>query len=399
MRGDFIRMTYEELCDFEVLYAAYLAARKGKRKKRRTAEFEANLLDNLQSILMDLSGGTYLPGEFERFKIFEPKERDIEAPAFKDKVVLHAITDNGLYDAITTGFVRNNCANQKGKGTTDAVIRLKQCLVRYYAEYGTADGWVLKCDIRHFFASIDHDIIKAKLRRVFEKRGLDMRIYDLLVVYIDKTDGLPLGYQTSQLFALLMLDGLDHYIEEQRGFKYHVRGMDDFCIIANDKADLKALLREIEREAGDLKLELNSKTAIFPLRCGLDFLGYHHYLTDSGAVIQKLRRSSIKRIRARVKRWRHDYAEGKITAEEIRERFLAWDAHAAFGDSYSLRLKYAKQVSEIIGEPIKIHRKLNSTRAQREARRAKQDRCIASKKQRAFAQQAGYRSPDTPPWE
>ena len=182
-------MTYEELCDFEVLYAAYLAARKGKRKKRRTAEFEANLLDNLQSILMDLLDSTYLPGEFERFKIFEPKERDIEAPAFKDKVVLHAITDNGLYDAITTGFVRNNCANQKGKGTADAVIRLKQCLVRYYAEYGTADGWVLKCDIRHFFASINHDIIKAKLRRVFEKRGLDMRIYDLLVVYIDKTDG------------------------------------------------------------------------------------------------------------------------------------------------------------------------------------------------------------------
>ena len=130
MRGDFIRMTYEELCDFEVLYAAYLVARKGKRKKRRTAEFEANLLDNLQSILMDLLDGTYLPGEFERFKIFEPKERDIEAPAFKDKVVLHAITDNGLYDAITTGFVRNNCANQKGKGTADAVIRLKQCLVR-----------------------------------------------------------------------------------------------------------------------------------------------------------------------------------------------------------------------------------------------------------------------------
>ena len=118
-------MTYEELCDFEVLYAAYLVARKGKRKKRRTAEFEANLLDNLQSILMDLLDGTYLPGEFERFKIFEPKERDIEAPAFKDKVVLHAITDNGLYDAITTGFVRNNCANQKGKGTADAVIRLK----------------------------------------------------------------------------------------------------------------------------------------------------------------------------------------------------------------------------------------------------------------------------------
>lgn len=226
-----------------------------------------------------------------------------------------------------------------------------------------------------------------------------MRVYELLMIYINKTDGLPLGYQTSQLFALLMLDGLDHYITEQRGFKFYVRGMDDFCVIANDRAELKALLKDIKREAGELKLELNSKTAIFPLRCGLDFLGYHHYLTESGAVIQKLRRSSIKRIQARIKRWRHDYAEGKITAEKIRERFMAWDAHAAFGDSYSLRTKYAEQVSKIIGEPIQVHRKLNSTRAQREARRERQNRFIDRKKQRAFARDAGFRDPNIPPWE
>lgn len=394
-----MQMTYESICDFEVLYAAYLAARKGKRKKRRTAEFESNLLDNLQAILEQLSAGIYWPGEFDRFKIFEPKERDIEAPAFRDKVVLHAITDNGLYDAITSSFIQNNCANQRGKGTAYAVIRLKQCLVRYYAEYGTSDGWVLKCDVRHFFASIDHDVIKAKLLRVFEKHNLDMRVYELLMIYINKTDGLPLGYQTSQLFALLMLDGLDHYITEQRGFKFYVRGMDDFCVIANDKVELKALLKDIKREAGELKLELNSKTAIFPLRCGLDFLGYHHYLTESGAVIQKLRRSSIKRIQARIKRWRNDYSEGKITAEKIRERFMAWDAHAAFGDSYSLRTKYAEQVSKIIGEPIQVHRKLNSTRAQREARRERQNRFIDRKKQRAFARDAGFRDPNIPPWE
>ena len=140
-------MKYEEICDFAVLYAAYVAAREGKRKKRRTVEFEENLLENLRDILDDLIAGTYQPGEFERFKIFEPKERDIEAPAFKDKVVLHAVTDNGLYDAITRSFVRNNCANQTGKGTADAVIRLKTCMVRYYAQYGTAEGWILKCDI------------------------------------------------------------------------------------------------------------------------------------------------------------------------------------------------------------------------------------------------------------
>ena len=307
-------MTYEEICDFETLYTAYLAARKGKRKKRRTLEFEENLLENLKDISDDLSNGVYQPGEFERFKIFEPKERDIEAPAFKDKVVLHAVTDNGLYDAITRSFVRNNCANQKGKGTADAVIRLKTCMVRYYAQYGTAEGWILKCDIHHFFASINHDVLKGKLLKVFEKRGLDMRIYDLLCIYIDKTEGLPLGYQTSQLFALLMLDALDHYIEEERGFRFHVRGMDDFVVIGRYKEDLVKLLKDIKRETGKIGLELNSKTAIFPMRNGVDFLGYHTYLTETGAVVQKLRKTSIQRIRKRIKRWLHDYAEGKITA-------------------------------------------------------------------------------------
>src|SRR5699024_7156172 len=113
-----------------------------------------------------------------------------------------------------------------------------------------------------------------------------MRIYDLLMVYIDKTEGLPLGYQTSQLFALLMLDALDHYIEEERGFRFHVRGMDDFVVIGRYKEDLVKLLKDIKRETGKIGLELNSKTAIFPMRNGVDFLGYHTYLTDTGAVVQ-----------------------------------------------------------------------------------------------------------------
>lgn len=391
-------MTYEEICDFETLYTAYLAARKGKRKKRRTLEFEENLLENLKDISDDLSNGVYQPGEFERFKIFEPKERDIEAPAFKDKVILHAVADNGLYDAITSSFVRNNCANQRGKGTADAVIRLKQCFVRYYAQYKTADGWILKCDIRHFFASIDHDILKAKLRKVARKHDIDPRIYDLLCVYIDKAEGLPLGYQTSQLSALLMLDALDHYIEEELGFRFHVRGMDDFVVLAPTKEDAVRLLDTIRKAVHDSKLELNKKTAIFPMRNGVDFLGYHTYLTETGAVVQKLRKTSIQRIRKRIKRWLHDYAEGKITAEKIKSSFLAWDAHAAFGDTYALRQKYAKEVGEIIGEPIRIHKKINSTRIQREKRREKQYRCIEAKRRRQFAMQAGYSRPGVPPW-
>lgn len=100
----------------------------------------------------------------------------------------------------------------------------------------------------------------------------------------------------------------------------------------------------------------------------------------------------------RIKRWRYEYAEGKITAEKIKSSFLAWDAHAAFGDTYALRQKYAKEVGEIIGEPIRIHKKINSTRIQREKRREKQYRCIEAKRRRQFAMQAGYSRPGVPPW-
>ena len=275
-------MEYETICSFETLYAAYLRARRGKRKKLRTQRFEANALESLYEIAEQLKDGSYRPGAFEHFKVYEPKERDIEAPAFEDKVVLHAVTDNGLYDAITSRFIRNNCSNQKGKGTADAVIRLKQCFVRYYARYKTTSGWVLKCDIRHFFASIDHNVAKAKLLAVCEKHGIDPRIYELLCRYIDNSpQGLPLGYQTSQLLALLMLDALDHAVTETLGFPLYVRGMDDFVVIAHNKQDLQTLLREIRRLTGSIGLELNEKTAIFPLENGVDFLGFHTYFTKA----------------------------------------------------------------------------------------------------------------------
>ena len=275
-------MTYEEMCAFEVLYRAYLSARSGKRSKAGTAQYEANALACTDKLSRKLLNRTYAPSNFETFFVYEPKKRLVQAPAFVDKVVLHAATDNVLYDAITHSFIRDNHASQKGKGTHDGLMRLKQHMAEYYRRTGSADGWVLKCDVRKFFDSIDHNILKAKLRALFLKRGVDMAFYDLLCIYIDKTDGLPLGYQTSQLLALLFLDEFDHYVQEVRGFRYYGRYMDDFYIIARTKKELQELLQDVERWMDDLRLELNEKTGIFPLRNGIDFLGFHSYLTETG---------------------------------------------------------------------------------------------------------------------
>lgn len=395
-------LTYEEMCQFETLYKAYLTARKGKRNKAGTAQYEANALACTEKLSRLLLSKTYRPSKFEIFKVYEPKERDVQAPAFVDKVVLHAATDNILYDAITKGFIRDNYSSQKGKGTHDGLMRLKLQMVTYFRRYGTTEGIVVKGDIRHFFASIDHRKLKRALKRLFIRRGLDMELYDLLCIYIDASDGLPLGYQTSQLFALLFLDEFDHWIKEEKGCELYGRYMDDFYIIVRTKEEARRLLAEIREFIADLGLELNQKTGIFPLRNGIDLLGFHSYLTESGGVVQKLRKDGIERIQSRIRYWREAYPAGEITKEKIIDQFQGWDAHAAHGDTYALRQKYAEQVGEIIGEVPKIHRKLNSTKEVRARRRAKQERCIRKKTGApvsfALPVLEGPRPDDIPPW-
>ena len=191
------------MCAFEVLYNAYLEARKRKRKKAGTAQYEANVLVCTEKLSHILSTKKYKPSKFEVFPVFEPKKRLVQAPAFVDKVVLHAVTDNVLYEALTKSFIRNNHASQKQKGMHDGLDRLKWAMIDYYRKNGTTEGWVLKCDVHHFFASIDHDLLKQKLWAIMEKRGIDPQFFELMCTYIDSTEGLPLGYQTSQLLALM----------------------------------------------------------------------------------------------------------------------------------------------------------------------------------------------------
>lgn len=395
-------MTYEELTSFTVLYEAYLTARKGKRKKNGTAEYEANALACTHRLQCLLREHRYKPSKFEVFTVYEPKKRLIQAPAFVDKVLLHAVVDNVLYDLLCHSFIRDNCASQKKKGTHDALGRLKMQMARYYRRHGTADGWVLKGDVRHFFASIDHDKLKKKLRAIFVKHGADLMIYDLLCIYIDASDGLPLGYQTSQLLALMFLDDFDHYVVETLGYSDYGRYMDDFHVIAETKDELRVLLGKINAWMADVGLELNEKTCIHPLKNGIDYLGFHTYLTESGAVVQKLRQDNIDRINARVKSWKRDYPLGRITKERIIEKFRGWDAYAAYGDTYALRLKYARIVSEIIGEEIKPRRKISSTQEARGARLNKQARHIYRKRHPECGGPADFRNEpapdDVPPW-
>ena len=374
-------MKFSEICTFAVIYAAYLAARRGKRSRAATAHYEVRLLENIVNLVYILKTKIYRPGVFRVFYVYEPKKRLVQAPAFVDKVVQHAIVDNLLYDRITRSFILDNYASQKNKGLHFGLDRLKGFFTDYWNKHHTAEGWVLKCDVRHFFASIDHDKLKEKLKKL----DLEPVVYDLLCIYIDCSDGLPLGYQTSQLFALLFLDDFDHFVKEQLHIQYYGRYMDDFYIICSDKRKLQCILRDVRALMDSYGLELNQKTAIFPLRNGIDFLGFHSYLTDTGAVIQKLRRDSSKRMKNKIKYWETAYPAGEVTKQEILRSFDAWDAHAAHGETYSLRRKYADRLEKLLDCKIPIHRKINSNKLARDRRRARQCRCIYKVQRKALS--------------
>ena len=372
-------MNYEQLCSFEVLYAAYKTARQGKREKQGAAQYEANALACTARLSRLLLSGAYKPGKFEVFTVYEPKKRLVQAPAFVDKVVQHAIVDNILYEAITSSFIQDSYASQVWKGMHVGLNRLKEQMQDYFQkrkghdeaarraaglpprppeQWDYADGWILKADVHHFFASIDHNILKEKLRR----KVADDRVFALMCTYIDSTDGLPLGYQTSQLLALMYLDEFDHWVKETLHARYYGRYMDDFYIIHEDKAYLKKCLVEIRERMDELKLELNGKTAIFPLKNGINFLGFHTYLDSGGAVVMKLRRDSIRRMKDRIKGWKEDFPAGKISREKIVVCWKAWDAHAAHGDTYALRQKMAAEVSAIIGVRLTARRKIRKSK-------------------------------------
>ena len=326
-------MYYERIYDFDNLYKAFLLARRGKRWKHAVAKFEVNLVENLIRLQDELKSNTYKPGEYYTFKVYEPKERDVMTNAFRDKVVQHSLCDNALEPLTIKHLILDNAASQRGKGTHFALDRLENAMHSFYRRYGTK-GWVLKCDIRKYFYSIPHDYLKQVLRPLIPEDDL----WWLICMIIDSTDdpGIPIGNQSSQLLAVLALSPLDHFIKEKLQIKYYGRYQDDFYLIHHDKEYLKQCLRDIQSFLKPKDMVLNQKTQIFPLKNGLDFLGFHFYLTESGKVVRKLRHRSKTKMVKKLRKFRKLLDEGNISMETINQSYQSWRGHAKHGDCYHL---------------------------------------------------------------
>ncbi len=313
---------FEEICSFENLLKAAKKAQRGKRFKKPTAEFNLRLEEELLELQKELKEQTYRTGRYKQFLIYDPKRRLISALPYRDRVVQHALC-NIIEPIFDSGLIFDAYACRKDKGSHRAVDR--------FTLYCRKSKYALKCDIKSYFASIDHDI----LFEMIKKKIKDPDALWLIKLIIDSTPppGIPIGNLASQIFANLYLDGLDHYLKEIVKCKHYIRYMDDLIVFDNDKNKLGGIKNAIRGYLRGLKLELHpNKSQIYLTAKGIVFLGYKIYPTHRLVI-----RQNVKRLRDRIKKYFKLLKLKLITPQKIICSIQSWLGYALHADSFNLR--------------------------------------------------------------
>ncbi len=300
-------MKYEEIFTYHNLYKAHMKVRKNRLWKKEVMEFELNKAYEINKLFDELRKKTYKISPYRTFKIYEPKERRVDATSYRDRVVQSCFVDNYLSPLLEKHLIYDNAACRTGKGTDFARLRLKRFMLK---ESKRGDNvYVLTYDIHHYFESIDHDVLKNKLKKLID----DDEIFAFVSMIIDsfnkeENKGLPLGNQTSQAFALYYLDKFDRIIKEKYSIHSYTRYMDDGVIMSSDKTKLRTLLSSLEKELDDIKLSFNPKrTRIYPLKEGITYLGFTYRIVGSNKIVAKMAKGKRKRLISYLNRYAHPH--------------------------------------------------------------------------------------------
>lgn len=321
------RHLWPQITSFETLHAAYLKARKGKRYTAGVLRFSAGLEERLLELQEELRERRYRISEYHRFNVYEPKKREVASLPFRDQVVQHALIAV-IEPVFDKRLIYDSYACRVGKGNHAGADRITGWLRRAHRMW--SETYVLKADVKSYFASVDHDVLKKLFRRRIACDGA-LWLTDLFVDSwnAESGRGIPIGNLTSQLYANIYLHELDRFVKYDLRVKFYLRYMDDFVVIGSDKTELNVLRAQIDRFLQEhLKLRLNSRTSVFPEDQGIDFLGYRIWRTH-----RLLRKRSVKRMRRWIRAWR----KGKVYTEEIEASVAAWLGHAEHADTYNLQ--------------------------------------------------------------
>jgi len=327
---------YSNIYDFKNLHQAYLRAGRCKRYNLSVLQFSSKLEEELIVLQNELIWKSYHPSPYREFYVNDPKKRLIMAPAFRDRVLHHA-AHNIISPLFEKKFIYDSYACRINKGTHAGVDRLHHFLRVTQKRWSTT--YCLKCDIHSFFPSVRHDKLKQMIRKTIRCKDT-LWLLDLIIdSVLNGEPGIPLGNLTSQLFANIFMDDLDHFVKEQLRLIYYIRYMDDFVILLNNKRRLEEIKREIACFLCLKGLVLNSKTSIFPIKQGIDFLGYRIWPTH-----RLLRKSSIRRAKRKYRAFARRYKNGEISKDKIKQSLMSWLGHAGHCNSYNTR----KQVTDAL---------------------------------------------------
>lgn len=286
---------YKDIISVDNLLLAWQEFIKGKRNKKDVQIFSLNLMDNILQLYYDLKNKNYRHGSYQQFRIHDPKKRTIHKASVRDRLLHHAVY-RILYPFFDKTFISDSFSCRKGKGTHRAINKFRE--YGYIAsKNNTKTCWILKCDIKKFFASINQDI----LVNILEKYILDEDIVKLLkeIILSFEPDGLPLGNLTSQLFANVYLNELDQFIKHKIKSKYYIRYADDFIVLSESRIYLENMIPLINDFLRDkLKLEIHkNKIFVETLNSGVDFLGWVNFF--GYRILRKTMRKRILKILAR----------------------------------------------------------------------------------------------------
>jgi len=332
---------WPELVSFENLYHAYRLARRGKRDRPQVERFEFRREQELGRLQRELMDGTYRPGGYRTFMLHDGKPRLISAAPFRDRVVHHAFC-NVVEPIFEQRFIHDSYASRTGKGTHAAIRR--------YQEFARGKAYVLKCDVRKFFPSVDHALLQERLaRKIKDRRVLELARAiiagsnpqepvpgffpgDDLFTQLERRRGLPIGNQTSQFFGNVFLDALDHFVKAELRCRCYLRYVDDFVLLDDDPRRLAAWRDAVEAFLLTQRLWLHPRRrTISSTQDGLRLLGYRVWPSRV-----ELTRDSVVKFRRRMRRYQQSFARGELSVESVTQRVQSWLGHArlASGERY-----------------------------------------------------------------
>lgn len=365
---------YDKILDIEnIKYVYDKSVRRNTKNKSKIERFEQNYVSNLLYIKQVLEKRKYIPGKYNIFIIMEPKIRLIMSQNIIDKIINHLVSKYFLVEIFDKTLIDGNVATRKGKGNNYGLKKL----TKYLQKNVDKDLYILKFDIKKYFFNLDHQIIKKLIR----KKIKDPDVLNILDLIIDSTDeeyvnkeikklkrntirkileknislndkqkiindiksipeckkgiSLPIGNLSSQTLAILYLNELDHYILEKLKVDFYIRYMDDGILISDNKFFLQRCLIEISKIINKYKLNLNSKTKIYKLEEGFEFIGFT-FLKKNNRLIIKVKSKTKRRFKRKIKLYNNLFLKGKVDVNKLHQIEMSYRGHLKYGNTHNL---------------------------------------------------------------